>query len=513
MSDSPRIDTSPALPRPPRPFRLEAVLFDFDGTLTAPGRLDFAALKHEIGCPPDRYVLEWALELESEAGRERALAALERFELEGAERSRPNEGAEALVRTLLAQGLPLGVLTRNGLRAVDRALENFETVRARDFAAIVTRDDPVAPKPAPDGVLLACERMGVAPERTLLVGDYVLDAEAGRRAGTVTAFLTNGLGPDPSDVDESRQPDAPGHDFTIHRLEETAGIVGLGRALPEGKLPNTLLAWHLDSLPVDDPALLVSAGVGEDVAAINVAGDEVLVVHGDPITLTGEDLGRYAVRVNANDVATAGATARWFLATVLLPSGASAAEAAVRGRLHGRLAGPAVFQVLDDFVHGFRFGCAGGDVGAAGTDGGLTWLLSWWTFASSASSTWISSGRTGWGGSMGQGKTRPQASQWMRWSFISSTGSPWNCVLQRGQLSCCRILAYIAWVVFCLAAAGMPVRRNGSGLSSRCALAEGRPSCRPSSMTTRSMVEGRCSRSRIVIQRTSDAVSGLMALL
>ncbi len=315
------------MPRPPRPFRLEAVLFDFDGTLTAPGQLDFAALKREIGCPPDRFVLEWALELEGGVERERTLAALERFELEGAERSRPNEGAEALVHALLAQGLPLGVLTRNGRRAVDRALENFEWVRARDFAAIVTRDDPAAPKPAPDGVLLACERMGVAPERTLLVGDYVLDVEAGRRAGTVTAFLTNGLGPDPSDADESRQMDETGHDFAIQRLEETVGIVGLGRALPEGKLPNTLLAWHLDSLPTDDPALLVAAGVGEDVAAVDVTGDEVLVVHGDPITLTGEELGRYAVRVNANDVATAGATARWFLATVLLPGGASPAEA------------------------------------------------------------------------------------------------------------------------------------------------------------------------------------------
>ena len=30
--------------RTPRPFRLRAVLFDFDGTLTRPGALDFAAL-------------------------------------------------------------------------------------------------------------------------------------------------------------------------------------------------------------------------------------------------------------------------------------------------------------------------------------------------------------------------------------------------------------------------------------------------------------------------------------
>jgi hypothetical protein len=33
------------------------VLFDFDGTLTHPGALDFAAIKREVGCPADRFVL------------------------------------------------------------------------------------------------------------------------------------------------------------------------------------------------------------------------------------------------------------------------------------------------------------------------------------------------------------------------------------------------------------------------------------------------------------------------
>ncbi len=314
------------MPRPPRPFRLEAVLFDFDGTLTAPGALDFAAIKRAVGCPTDRFVLEWTLELEDDGARERALAALERFELEAAARSRPNEGAEELVRALLAHGLRLGVLTRNGRAAVVRALENFEAVAVDDFAAIVTRDDPAAPKPAPDGVLLACARMGVAPERTLVVGDYVLDAEAGRSAGAVTVLLTNDPGVDPSDAAEVAHVESR-PDFTIRRLDEALDIARLGLAVPEGKLPERLLSRHLDALPTDDAALLVAAGVGQDVAAVDVSLDEVLVVHGDPITLSGQELGRSAVQVNANDVATAGATPRWFLATVLLPRGTSGAEA------------------------------------------------------------------------------------------------------------------------------------------------------------------------------------------
>ncbi len=302
------------------------MLFDFDGTLTAPGELDFDAIRRTVGCPPDRLVLEWALAIEDEEERTRVLGSLERFELDAAARSQPNEGSEDLVRTLRHHGLTLGVLTRNGRAAVVRALDNFAALGVDDFAAIVTRDDPAAPKPAPDGVLLACERMGVAPEHTLLVGDYGLDAEAGRRAGAVTALLTNRRTPDPLDAA------GPGHhearpDFTIDRLDEALAVARLGLAIPEGKLPEHLLSRHLGTLPADDPALLVAAGVGQDVAALDVGADEVLVVHGDPITLSGQELGRAAVQVNANDIATAGATPRWFLATVLLPPGTSAAEA------------------------------------------------------------------------------------------------------------------------------------------------------------------------------------------
>jgi hydrogenase maturation factor len=39
----------------------------------------------------------------------------------------------------------------------------------------------------------------------------------------------------------------------------------------------------------------------------------------DPITFATDEIGWYAVHVNANDVATTGAQPRWFLATVLLP--------------------------------------------------------------------------------------------------------------------------------------------------------------------------------------------------
>jgi hydrogenase expression/formation protein HypE len=308
-----------------RPFRLRAVLFDFDGTLTHPGALDFPAIKREVGCPPDQFVLEWILALPAGETRDAAGLTLERFELAAADASAPNEGAEELVRWLRSQGLAVGVLTRNGLSAVERALRRFTALTVDDFDVVVTRDDGhVAPKPAPDGVLHAAAAMGAAPEETLVVGDFLLDMRAGRAAGAVTAYLVNHGAPGDG---EAAEPDDADCDFVVGRLPELEDVVRLGLPLPPGKLPNDLLAGFLAGVAGGDPALIVSPGMGEDVAAIDVEGAEVLVVHGDPITLGGEDVGRAAVLVNVNDIATAGADPRWLLATVLLPRGTTPSQA------------------------------------------------------------------------------------------------------------------------------------------------------------------------------------------
>ncbi len=88
--------------------------------------------------------------------------------------------------------------------------------------------------------------------------------------------------------------------------------------LPLGKLPPGLLADLLARHKPSDPRVLLGPGVGMDCAVLDF-GESLLVAKSDPITFTAEDIGWYAVHVNANDVATTGAQPRWFMATVLLP--------------------------------------------------------------------------------------------------------------------------------------------------------------------------------------------------
>ncbi len=89
---------------------------------------------------------------------------------------------------------------------------------------------------------------------------------------------------------------------------------------PLGKLPakdlEHLLDRHTFALP--DDRVLVYPGVGEDAAVIDMQ-NRWLVAKTDPITFATDEIGWYAVNVNANDIAAAGGTPRWFLSTLLLP--------------------------------------------------------------------------------------------------------------------------------------------------------------------------------------------------
>lgn len=95
--------------------------------------------------------------------------------------------------------------------------------------------------------------------------------------------------------------------------------------LAAGKLPPALLRTLLSGIP-PDASVVVGSAVGEDAAAIDAGGPDLLIAKTDPITFAAADLGRYLLAVNGNDLATMGAEPRWLLATALLPEGIEPAE-------------------------------------------------------------------------------------------------------------------------------------------------------------------------------------------
>ena len=299
----------------PHPRYIRAVLFDFDGTLTRPDSLDLTALKQAIGCPKNDYVLEFIRKMPSVSDRKQAVAELNRFEMQAARKARPNEGAEDLLQYLRLKDVRMGIITRNSTTSTQRALRNFKRTGAGDFDLIITRDEPIRPKPSGDGIRMAAERLNVPVSEVLMVGDFTIDIEAGTRAGAITVLLNNPRLPVPADTQ---------CDFRIDHLRQVKDIVRMGLPLPGGKLPNDLLHEFLKQFGFEDPSVLIKPGVGEDTAAVDVQRDEVLVLKSDPITFATDAIGKYAVLVNANDIATAGAAPRWFLSTLMFPVGTSA---------------------------------------------------------------------------------------------------------------------------------------------------------------------------------------------
>ena len=85
-----------------------------------------------------------------------------------------------------------------------------------------------------------------------------------------------------------------------------------------GKLPADFLKTCITHAGTEDPRVLIGPRFGEDCAVLDM-GEQYLVVTTDPVTFTTEDLGWYAVHINANDVATMGAKPAWFQACLLFP--------------------------------------------------------------------------------------------------------------------------------------------------------------------------------------------------
>jgi hydrogenase expression/formation protein HypE len=340
--------------RPAPNVPVEAVLFDFDSTLTKPGHLDFSAIRAAIGCPAGSSILTYIEGIAEPSAQAKAWAILDELEVEAAGKSEEDPDASELVAFCRKRGLRLGIVTRNSRRSIMASFAAFGRLSAKDFDVIVTRDDPVAAKPDPASVQFACERIGVAPARAIVVGDYLYDIDAGRAAGARTVFY---------DSDPSRQFTRPECDHTIGCLGELMLIISLYLPLPPGKLPNELLKLFIGGMydraaeaagprsaeggaaearsggeeragarpGAAGATVLVGPGVGEDVAVIappqrdaqslSEGAPELLLLKSDPITFVSRDIARYLLTVNANDIAAVGGRPRWFLATVLAPPG------------------------------------------------------------------------------------------------------------------------------------------------------------------------------------------------
>ena len=164
---------------------VSGVIFDLDGTLVD-SRLDFTAIRREVGCPADCGVLEFIDTLPAERQRQ-AHAVVRRHEQRGAERATWMPGAQAFLATLRQRGMPTAILTRNTRDVARQTLLRLGI----DVDLMLAREDCPA-KPAPDGLLMIADYWALAPARLVYVGDYLYDLQAARRAGMIACYYDPG---------------------------------------------------------------------------------------------------------------------------------------------------------------------------------------------------------------------------------------------------------------------------------------------------------------------------------
>ncbi|MEM7245742.1 MAG: HAD family hydrolase [Acidobacteriota bacterium] len=96
-------------------------------------------------------------------------------------------GAPELLERARAQA-PVAIVTAAWVSYVD-AMDAVLDLRSRVDLVITADDTPGKHKPAPDGLLMAAERIGAPPEDCLYVGDQEFDMVAANRAGMESCFV------------------------------------------------------------------------------------------------------------------------------------------------------------------------------------------------------------------------------------------------------------------------------------------------------------------------------------
>ncbi len=191
------------------PDAIEAVVFDFDGTL---GHLniDFPTMRREVlalsaaygvslNGIEGRYVLETISALRQELGRQdsalaqafydQAMGIVSGREISAASGGKLIPGTIELLAGLKRQGLKLGVVTRNCLAAISLVLPGLADYFG---GAIITRERTVNFKPHPEHLKIALAELATRPENAAMVGDHPMDILVGKSVGTLTIGVLTG---------------------------------------------------------------------------------------------------------------------------------------------------------------------------------------------------------------------------------------------------------------------------------------------------------------------------------
>ena len=167
-----------------------------------------------------------------------ATAAVRQKEIEAASKGRLLPGAMAALRKLRAAGYGIAVITRNCEEAVRIILKGREL----PCQVLLARDHVRKVKPDPHHLRRAMSRLKVTASDCLMVGDHVIDIEAGKAAGMRTVgVLTGSTG--------RRQMQEAGAHLVVRDVRELAAMLLQRTQEPCGRIKS-----HRQNVILNPPA-------------------------------------------------------------------------------------------------------------------------------------------------------------------------------------------------------------------------------------------------------------------
>jgi phosphoglycolate phosphatase len=185
--------------------RFELLVFDWDGTLmdsTPHIALSIQAACRDLGLPVPTFeqashiiglglqdAMRWLLPDLGPADYPRLVERYRVHFLAGDRQVALFSGVREGLTRLAEQGYLLAVATGKSRQGLDRALGESGLVGT--FHASRCADEGF-PKPHPDMLQVLMDPFGIAPERTLMIGDTTHDVEMARNAGVTALAVTYG---------------------------------------------------------------------------------------------------------------------------------------------------------------------------------------------------------------------------------------------------------------------------------------------------------------------------------